>query len=80
LIYNNERIKKRSSRSYSLPSIKFDIEKNKMLRFQSKIPKSIDLIDDNYSMPMIVNVEENVQHNNKKFRSKIFHFSDGFER
>jgi len=72
LIYNKEQIKKTSSRSYSLTSIKFDTDENKMLRYQSKIPKSIGLTGDNYSMPMIVNVEENVQINNQRFKSKIF--------
>jgi hypothetical protein len=78
LLYNKKSIENRFFRSYSLPSIKFDLKENQMFKFQSNITKSIDIIDDNYSMPMIVNVEENVQINNhQKIQSKInFNFID----
>ena len=56
-----------SSRSFSLPSMQDNI----MLKYQSPTTKSIDYIDDNFSMPMIVNVEENVEINKQKVRSKM---------
>lgn len=40
-----------------------------MLKFQRK---PYDYIEDNYPMPMIVHVEENVPINNRKIQSKIF--------
>jgi hypothetical protein len=71
LIYNQKHIRNRLSRSYSLPSIKFDIEDHIMLRV-----KSNDSIDDNYPMPMIVNVEENVQIDNSTISSNIIFSSN----
>jgi len=78
LINNKEEINKHISRSYSLPSI--NIEEANMLKFQSNIKKSIDLNNDNYSMPMIVNIEENVQIDNQKIESKIHLISNKFKR
>ena len=75
LIYKKRQTKQYSfTRSYSLPSIKFNIEENSMYKFQTNITKPMNSIDDYYSMPMIVNVEENVQIRNEKFSSKKLFF------
>jgi hypothetical protein len=51
--------------------MRFDIKDRVMLTLQSTIT---DSNDDNYSMPMIVNVEENVEINHQKVkRSKIIY-------
>ncbi|CAF2665123.1 unnamed protein product [Rotaria sp. Silwood2] len=71
LIHNKKPIKRLSSRSCSLPSVKFHIKDNIMLKSSSTAKKSNDVIDDNYSMPLIVNVEENVRINNQNTQSKI---------
>jgi hypothetical protein len=66
-----EKIKTNFSRSASLPPMRFDIKDRVMLTLQSTIT---DSNDDNYSMPMIVNVEENVEINHQKVkRSKIIY-------
>lgn len=67
LANNFEENQKDSSRSLSLPSIKFNIKDHIMLTPQSTIT---DSNNDNHLMPMIVNVEENVEINNQNVKSK----------
>jgi hypothetical protein len=68
LIYNKEEMRKHLSRSYSLPSIKFNLEDNTMLKLRPNRTKSMD---DNCSMPIIINVEESVEVNNQKIQGII---------
>jgi predicted DNA-binding antitoxin AbrB/MazE fold protein len=57
-------------RSISLPSMKFDLIENTPLNTGFKPLQPVNLTDESYVMPMIVNVEENVQINKKKSRTK----------
>ncbi len=61
-------MRKHLSRSYSLPSIKFNLEDNTMLKLRPNRTKSMD---DNCSMPIIINVEESVEVNNQKIQGII---------
>ncbi|CAF1062167.1 unnamed protein product [Rotaria sordida] len=69
MAYNKKQIKRLSSRSSSLPSVKFHVKDNIILKSSLTTKKPIDLIDDNYRMPLIVNVEENVEINNQNIKS-----------
>ncbi len=82
--YNNQENKILPRRSSSLPSIKFHIkekfpstENTSKLNNKSKT-EPIDLTDESYSMPMIVNVEENVELANQrqKIKSKKTNFTN----
>jgi hypothetical protein len=59
LIFNVKEIPNCLFRSYSLPSIEFEIEDRIGLKTESN-----DSHDESYSMPMIINVEENVEVDN----------------
>jgi hypothetical protein len=77
--YNTQSEKNRLHRSSSLPSIRIHLKENfstkkslskdqsSKLNMNSK-SEPIDLTDGSYSMPMIVNVEENVEFNNQRHK------------
>ena len=77
LILTNQSNKTHLRRSTSLPSIRYHIKDNSLNKkfsskeqnFKSKA-EPVDLTDGSYSMPMIVNVEENVEFNNQRQRNK----------
>ena len=74
LTYNNQQNKNPSRRSSSLPSIRFYRKEISPSRENNSNIKSknepIDLTDESYSMPMIVNVEENVELANQRQKNK----------
>jgi hypothetical protein len=77
LTFDNKQNKNLSRRSSSLPTMIFHLKENLLnKKFPSKEqnmkskPEPIDLTDGNYSMPMIVNVEENVEFNNQRQKIK----------